>query len=362
METLSLLIGVIRNPELIRGLDTEAWNLLMAQAYQCKLMGRLHAIFDNNELLDQIPAAIAWHFHSARVMASAHAQDVEIEIGKINQALKIGGLVPTFLKGAAYQLADKEVADGRLYSDVDIFVHKKDLPAAEHLLKINGWQPGDMNEYDQQYYRRWMHEIPPLVHRGRGTTLDVHHNLLPLTSRISLDADKLSEGIDNSQRVLQPTDRILHSIVHLLLESEFDKGIRDLSDIHLLIQHHGAENALFWDQLIDRALELGVQRLLFYAIRYLQKIFGASPPAQFAKRLAQYAPNKPMLGVMDWLFISVLSEPLDLNKQLNNRTAHLLMYLRGHWMRMPLRLLLPHLLTKAVSGLKRQQDETAEVV
>ena len=37
--------------------------------------------------------------------------------------------------------------------------------------------------YDDAYYRRWMHELPPLIHRDRDRMIDVHHTILPLTAR-----------------------------------------------------------------------------------------------------------------------------------------------------------------------------------
>ena len=51
--------------------------------------------------------------------------------------------------------------------------------------------------YDDAYYRRWMHELPPLIHRERDRMIDVHHTILPLTARITPDAG----GADRRQRV-----------------------------------------------------------------------------------------------------------------------------------------------------------------
>ncbi|HPZ83074.1 MAG TPA: galactitol-1-phosphate 5-dehydrogenase, partial [Thermogutta sp.] len=41
--------------------------------------------------------------------------------------------------------------------------------------------------FDQLYYRRWMHELPPLIHAERDRMIDVHHAILPLTHRIRPD-------------------------------------------------------------------------------------------------------------------------------------------------------------------------------
>ena len=87
-----------------------------------------------------------------------------------------------------------------------------------------------------------MHEIPPLQHVKRGTVLDVHHNILPMTNRNmpNVDAFKLEqinvEGI-GTINTLCATDLCIHSSVHLFSESEFQNGLRDISDFDLLLRH-----------------------------------------------------------------------------------------------------------------------------
>ncbi len=47
-------------------------------------------------------------------------------------------------------------------------------------MPVGEWIKSD--PYDDLYYRRWMHELPPLVHSERGQLVDVHHTILPLTA------------------------------------------------------------------------------------------------------------------------------------------------------------------------------------
>jgi hypothetical protein len=52
-----------------------------------------------------------------------------------------------------------------------------------------------------------MHELPPLIHRERDRMIDVHHTILPLTARITPDADALiadSVLLENGLRILVP--------------------------------------------------------------------------------------------------------------------------------------------------------------
>jgi hypothetical protein len=83
------------------------------------------------------------------------------------------------------------------------------LPQAESALMLDGWATTHHDPYDQRYYRRWMHELPPFQHIHRLTTLDVHHGILPDTARLRPDSGKLREAAvpaerDARVRVLAP--------------------------------------------------------------------------------------------------------------------------------------------------------------
>lgn len=75
--------------------------------------------------------------------------------------------------------------------------------------------------YDDDYYRRWIHELPPLIHKTRDRMIDVHHTILPPTARITPDADALiadSIALENGLRILSPADMICHAVIHLFAD------------------------------------------------------------------------------------------------------------------------------------------------
>src|SRR3546814_8980596 len=65
------------------------------------------------------------------------------------------------------------------------------LDAVEAGLIAAGWEWVKPDHYDDQYYRRWMHELPPLIHKERDRMIDVHHTILPLTARQTPDAEAM---------------------------------------------------------------------------------------------------------------------------------------------------------------------------
>ena len=180
----------------------------------------------------QIPPAPLAHLEAARILAAKHRDDVARELRAIAAALAPLDAPLVLLKGAAYAAAELPSARGRLFGDIDILVPKAALGEAERLLIAAGWNSANTDAYDQRYYRQWMHELPPLQHERRQTAIDVHHTIVPPTSRFAVDAKKLLDAVvpvGNEARlgVLAPADMVLHSAVHLFTEGEFSHGLRD---------------------------------------------------------------------------------------------------------------------------------------
>ncbi|MDF2177328.1 nucleotidyltransferase family protein [Aliiglaciecola sp. CAU 1673] len=347
---VSLIIEVLKYPESVLEYNSTDWQIILSQGYRHRLLGRLFCLLSDKQLNDHIPEALRWHFQSMQHLSLAHSRDMHIEKLKIEKALKMVGVQPVFLKGLAYDLAKDASSKGRLYADVDIYIPREQIPAAEHALKLNGWFQEEMADYDVAYYRNWMHEIPPLVHKERAVTLDVHHHLLPLTCRFAFSVDKLNLSKAGGHLVLDRDDRILHSACHLFMETEFNKGLRDLSDLDLMFRQHAGADENFWFSITSRADELGLGRLFFYALRYCHQILGTPVPQQILEKChRQWAPSFG-LSVLDWLFTKVLTEPVNANSRFALRSAHYLMFIRGHWLKMPLHILLYHSLHKGWKG------------
>ena len=59
---------------------------------------------------------------------------------------------------------------------------------------LGGWATTHHDPYDQRYYRRWMHELPPMLHIRRMTLLDVHHAIVPATADLKPSSEALAGG------------------------------------------------------------------------------------------------------------------------------------------------------------------------
>jgi hypothetical protein len=359
--TRDAIVVALRDPAATIGWSPARWDLLVRQGRRSHLLARLGLKLRDAGLLEAVPHAPRMHLRSAILLVERQNQALPWELERIAEALGAYGLPVLLLKGAAYAAAGLPVAAGRDFSDVDILVPRERIGAAEEALMLHGWQTAMQDAYDQRYYRRWMHELPPMRHVKRGTTLDVHHAILPPTARTRTDsAPLLADAVAlpglPMLRVLQPMDMLLHSATHLFHEGELDKGLRDLHDLDGLLRHFGAAPG-FWEALVPRAVRLGLARPLYYALRFTRELLGTPvPEAVFAQAVAAGRPSALADALMGACYRRALRPMHASATTPGSRPARFALYLRAHWMRMPLPLLAAHLARKA---LRRGDGERA---
>lgn len=329
----------MRRPASLLQLDLAQWDQLLPLARRQHLLARFLPQLQRLQLVERLPAPVLSHFQAAALTAAQHRRQVVWEVNRIERVL--GAVIEpiVLLKGAAYVQAGLACAEGRLSSDVDILVARGQLASAEQTLLANGWLAVVEDDYDQQYYRRWAHELPPLRHRLRGTVIDVHHSILPLTSRLTPDPQLLLEAarpLPGSRcRVLAPPDMVLHSAVHGFFDGDFSNMLRDLVDLHELLTEFAAEPQ-FWPALRQRAVQLGLQRPLFYALRFCRRYLGTDIHPDLRLPAPPAAAARLMDGLADQALFAARADS----------AAHWLLYVRSHWLRMPPLLLAGHLLRK----------------
>lgn len=351
MKNHPLILKVFRRPDAVASLQLAQWDLLIRQARHGNLMASLYAVLEEHALLDTVPAQPREHLYWSWLAAERHTQAVFWEVVLIGKALADIGVPLILLKGAAYALARLPAARGRIFSDIDILVPKSCLNAVEATLMLHGWASMHLDGYDQRYYRTWMHELPPMRHIKRMTSLDVHHAIVPETAPIRPDPEKLLAAVhpvDEAKKVfvLCPADMVLHSAVHLFHDGEFDNGLRDLIDIQRLLKYFGAESS-FWPSLVVRARELELTRPLFYALRYVSRMLGTPIPPQTMNGVAAGRPNRCLLALMDCLFLRALIPDHASCSNRSHAMARYALYVRANWLRMPPLLLARHLFHKA---------------
>lgn len=231
------------------------WSSFIRVLRERSLVASYHHRLRYNELLNVIPSCCSDTFLSAVNFASAQAIQTKIQGQKLTRLFNQHDLPFIFLKGAAYILGEERNSHGRLMTDIDICVERKYIKEAERILIDNGWSFKEMDEHDDKYYRDWSHEIPPLQHRQDGVVLDVHHTLIPPIKGRIINIESLvnSRAIGADNLPVPSIDwLVLHSALHLIINEDTENGLRDLTDIYILLAH--AES-----QTTEKAYKLFVQ-------------------------------------------------------------------------------------------------------
>lgn len=323
-----LLVELLREPERGAGLSYAQWNGVIAAARAERLLAtlahRLKAIAVTGALSPILAGALG--------DAERERRQALWEADRAAEALRPLGIPVILLKGTAYAAAGLEAGQGRMIGDLDILIPREALAAAERVLLESGWEWVKPDPYDDAYYRRWMHELPPLIHRERDRMIDVHHTILPLTARITPDADALIADrveIGGGLCVLSTEDRVCHAVAHMLADGDLAGGLRNLWDIQCLLKDMDDPA-----QLELRAARHGLTRHLARARRLADHLYGE---------------GKTRLTFGDRLFVRRLLSRDGWGRD-SRKLPGLAFYVRSHLLRMPPMMLARHLWIKWRKG------------
>lgn len=334
----ALLVAALRDPASVAGLSGPQWNGLIAAARAERLIGTLAFRLEGVAVPPTVPSAVLAILADARFDAAREARAALWEADRAADALAHLDIPVILLKGTAYAAADIPAAPlspalGRFIGDLDILVPRDALDAVEAALLKAGWEWVKPDPYDDAYYRQWMHELPPLIHRDRDRMIDVHHTILPLTARPKPDIAAMiadSEALPSGLRILSPTDRLCHSAAHLFADGDLSGGLRNLWDIHCLLE------TLDPADVLARAGRHGLTVAVTRATRLAAHIYGQQSP-------------RPLLSPMKRLIAARLLATNDWGQDAR-KPLRQLFYIRSHLLRMPPLMLARHLATKWRKG------------
>lgn len=340
-------IDTLKQPQVLVGMSTPE---LEAVSRYARRAGLLANLAERAESAGVHIEPLSDIFAGARKFAREHSRRIEWELLQLAPLASRFDCPVLVLKGGAYLAIDLPSARGRLVSDLDLMVPGEHIGPVEALMLENGFQQHKQDDYDQHYYRAWMHEIPPMSHLARGTTVDLHHNIAPPVSRLKVDVAKLFESAVPLEgfppfRRLGDQDLVLHLCIHMFHDGELHNVLRELFDLDAMLRRFGAVDA-FWTDLLARARQLEASRPLYYGVFFARKLLGTPVPPSVVDALRVVAPTRPMR----WLIQSAMQRAIlpeeGERPQAWRLLAEQLLLVRAHWLRMPPMMLMRHLWTQ----------------
>jgi hypothetical protein len=335
-----ILVRALREPASVEGLSAADWTALISIARAESLSGSLAYRLQDIA----VPEAVERILEGARRDAEQARIQALWEAEMARRALAPLAVPVILLKGTAYVAADLPAGIGRSIGDLDIMVPRESLDAVQEALLGAGWEWVKEDAYDDLYYRRWMHELPPLIHKERDRMIDVHHTILPLTARpkpLPLELIGHSKPLANGLHVLLPEHMIVHAAAHLIADGDLAGGLRNLWDIDRLCREFSKHQEDFFLSVVEEAHVHGLRLEVMRALRLAKQMFGTPVIAyrspvefDFEERTADRYFRARLLARNGW-------------GQGTRRGLRLAFYVRSHWLRMPPLMLARHLWHKA---------------
>lgn len=340
---MNLLVDLLRHPDRATRYETDQWAAVLETGQQHLMLGQLANLLVDHTDFHALPDAVTRHLNLALLNAKRRNEVAFWEIGLIRSVIP-RNIPIILLKGVAYAAARDFHSIGRLFTDLDILVPRETLDEVEGILFSQGWMPGRVDDYDQRYYREWMHELPPMKHVRRQSIVDIHHAIIPVVSKYSFPTEWLiKEAVEIAPGlfVLSPTDRIVHCAIHALIEGESGKLLRELYDLSALIKQHAGQTS---DRLrvLDRARQLGLERLVVPPVEAAGALFGPQSDTTNARRA-------------NWLIDAAMGGKAGTGIRV--RKARLALLAFSHQIKMPIGLLITHLIRKTLKALASSENK-----
>ena len=333
------LVALLGDPARFDGIDERGWTGVLTCARAEQLIGSLAHRLAGLPLPELVAAVLA----DARAAAEHGRTQALWEAEMARRALAPLGCPVVLLKGTAYVAAGLAAGQGRAIGDLDILVPRDALDRVERALLDAGWEWVKPDPYDDAYYRRWMHELPPLIHRERDRMIDVHHTILPLTARPRPNADRLigdAQPLGTGLSVLSREDMVIHAAAHLIADGDLAGGLRNLWDIDRLIREFSEDDPDFCLSVFENAHDHQLWHQTIRALRLAGQVFGTpvkgyTSPIRVS--LAEHASDRlfrrRLLARNGW-------------GRATRPATRLAFYVRSHALRMPPAMLARHLVTK----------------
>lgn len=340
-------VTCMQTPSCLQDLPLQQLEEVLRYARRANLLGSLAA---RARVAGVETGILADTFEGATLYAAEQRRFIEWEMQQFAQLAETLSTPVLVLKGGAYLGMGLASADGRLVSDLDLMVPQEQLGKVEQAMLDSGYLAQKQDDYDQHYYREWMHELPPMSHAARGTVVDLHHNIAPPVSRLKIDARKLFEravplrpGLPYLR--LGDEDIVLHLCVHMFHDGELYNSLRELFDLDALLRRFVVQEGHV-QRLLARAAELGLMRPLYFGTRFCHRLLATPLPDELLRGLARSAPRRPWRYLVEWAMARSILPVASGHQTAAGGLAQQLLFLRAHWLRMPPLMLVRHLWTQ----------------
>lgn len=196
------------------------------------------------------------------------------EVGRIYEALISEGINVIILKGLA--LAGTVYADIglRVFNDLDILVKKRDISAAEKIIRQLNYR-ADYPQHVLEHYKNNHHHLAPYYNPEKGTVVEIHSSISPY---VNIDIDewwknaKKCKIFNFNALILRPENMLIHLCLHLFSGGNTGNTLRGIYDIAETLRFYSGK--LNWPLIKNQIEKYNIRNEFYSIIFVIQQFYG----------------------------------------------------------------------------------------
>ncbi len=280
-----------------------------------------------------LPPPVADHLRKSAMVSEMRMQHLARRLQGTVQALRERAVPFLLLKGAAIGARLDPTFRSRPMSDIDLLVHRADVPRATEAVTASGW-PMTTDKVLHELLQD-AHHLPHFVDpQMPGVRLELHVSLLPADHSFAFgEADLWRDAVAATEPFAGASlpsreHMLLHAAVHFAWQHTMQFGAwRTFRGMAALTGGTGFD----WDRFVRTALAAKAGTCCYWTLRLGRRLSGIAPPAGVLEQLAPPTPAW-LCAVLERHFIAAIAfgesqgSPSVQMTRLLWRTA-----LRPHW-------------------------------
>ena len=277
------------------------WERLIRIATQHDIGPRLYDSIRSNPLPDAAARTAVAVVESQYYATGLRNALLDQELHRLLADWQSAGVPAIVLKGAALTATAYRNRALRPMRDLDVLVHRSDMPVVKDLLARAGYEI-DPNQRDRiQWYDRHHYHLAfekPGASERR-VRCEVHWQLERPGRRFAIDTEGLwarAVSVRSGQHdiaVLSPEDTLLHLSLHVC-KHRLAGGFRGFCDIAAVIAASGP--CFVWEQACRRAEDWEIADLIYVPLVVTARLLHAPVPSGVITRLARGADDERLIG------------------------------------------------------------------
>jgi hypothetical protein len=207
------------------------------------------------------------------------------ELLRLLNALKAREVAAIPYKGPTLALEAYRNLSFREFGDLDILVHKRDVPMAMNILASLGYQQQEhlVGAQEEAFFRS---QCEFIFTNDHATVVELHWAIVPRRISFAFDSEALWTRLDqielggNTVSIFSPEDMLLILCVHG--SKHRWKRLTWICDVAELIASH---EDLDWEQVMAQAATLGGERMLLLGLFLTNELLGTNLPEHVVRRI-----------------------------------------------------------------------------